>query len=540
MLTEINCELFMADGKPRGSIFFKEGLNIILGGGTGANSIGKSTMLLIVDFAFGGNTYTNSDAVKELGNHTINFTFRFKDTNYKFSRDTADPNQVLSHLDNKTIPIEEFTNWLRIHYNLDLNPLSFRTVVSRYFRIYGKDNYDEFRPLQIKHENMDKAISVLVVLYGFYDSVAAFREQYKIADEKLKIFNNARKHNFLPSSTGGQTKYKENMERISDLQIQRFQLKNSIPQKFDQEEVEKANHFNELDHRIKNLRRSIRNHRNDLKIIENNIALGGYPTEADLSKLQEFFPDANFKKITEIEQFHNKIQILLADELHERRELIIKDLEELESQLQAAQIQYNNLNVSQIFTEEFLDQYTSIDREIHHLESENKAFDEHSRLTKNKKEAAQRMENHYEDVLNQIQESINNQMEEISNDISDNRDRPPKLTLNKHNSYDFRTPSDTGTGTNYKGMIIYDIAVLLTSPLPALSHDSLLFSDISNEYVAELIKWYTKIGSKQAFISFDKQDMYDDEEMLKIMDDNTVLKLGDDEQALFGKKWSRK
>lgn len=58
MLKEIRCDLFKESGKLRPSIIFNKGLNIILGSVPGkAGSIGKSTMLLIIDFVFGGNTY---------------------------------------------------------------------------------------------------------------------------------------------------------------------------------------------------------------------------------------------------------------------------------------------------------------------------------------------------------------------------------------------------------------------------------------------------------------------------------------------------
>ena len=75
MLTEISCELFKIGEKRREPVRFYKGLNIILGGKTGVNSIGKSTMLLVIDFAFGGDSYPKSDAVKELSNHNNYFTF---------------------------------------------------------------------------------------------------------------------------------------------------------------------------------------------------------------------------------------------------------------------------------------------------------------------------------------------------------------------------------------------------------------------------------------------------------------------------------
>ncbi|MGX7145106.1 hypothetical protein ACWODI_06030 [Facklamia languida] len=267
MLTKIACDFFMVNGKPRGDIFFKEGLNIILGGGTGANSIGKSTMLLIIDFAFGGNEYRNSDAVKELGNHTIYFTFKFNGIDYEFSRNTAESNIIIkySEKEKEVLSLNDFTNWLGGQYNLNFNNVSFRSILSRFFRIYGKENYNEFRPLQMNHENMDKAITVLVTLYGFYDSVAAFREQNKIAEDKLKIFKSARKYNFISSTTVRKSKYKDNIDRITKLQEQKFQLRNSTSQQFNQEEVDKANRSYELDQKMKVLQRNIRNQQNKFK-----------------------------------------------------------------------------------------------------------------------------------------------------------------------------------------------------------------------------------------------------------------------------------
>lgn len=67
MLKEISCDAFKIGDQPRPPVRFHMGLNTILGSVTGAaGSIGKSTMMLIIDFVFGGNTYTQSDAVNEL------------------------------------------------------------------------------------------------------------------------------------------------------------------------------------------------------------------------------------------------------------------------------------------------------------------------------------------------------------------------------------------------------------------------------------------------------------------------------------------
>ena len=67
MLTEIICERFR--GK---KITFSNGLNVIIG--DGSNSIGKSTLLWVIDFVFGGSGFTekNKFAIQKITVRRIN------------------------------------------------------------------------------------------------------------------------------------------------------------------------------------------------------------------------------------------------------------------------------------------------------------------------------------------------------------------------------------------------------------------------------------------------------------------------------------
>lgn len=61
---------------------------------------------------------------------------------------------------------DEFVNWLKVQYHMDFDGLSFRTALSSFFRIYGKDNTDERRPLRgIPGQNMEKSIALLVAQF---------------------------------------------------------------------------------------------------------------------------------------------------------------------------------------------------------------------------------------------------------------------------------------------------------------------------------------------------------------------------------------
>ena len=67
MLREIYCEQFHQK-----RIEFDDGLNVVLGTSTGDNSIGKSTLMLIIDFVFGGKTYSEeTDILEKVGPHRI-------------------------------------------------------------------------------------------------------------------------------------------------------------------------------------------------------------------------------------------------------------------------------------------------------------------------------------------------------------------------------------------------------------------------------------------------------------------------------------
>lgn len=86
MLKRIRCDKFREK-----EIIFHPGLNAVIGDEIASNSIGKSTLLMIIDFVFGGSEYikTNSDAIEQLGPHEFLFEFDFEDEKLYFSRSTS-------------------------------------------------------------------------------------------------------------------------------------------------------------------------------------------------------------------------------------------------------------------------------------------------------------------------------------------------------------------------------------------------------------------------------------------------------------------
>jgi len=266
---------------------------------------------------------------------------------------------------------------------------------------------------------------------------------------------------------------------------------------------------------------------------------GVYPTEADLTSLREYFPEANLQKLIDIERFHNKIQTILQDELEAAKARLEEELKPLKQMIAYLEKQAEEIHPSIVFSKEFLAAYTHLDRRIHKLEDENEAFDTRNTLQNEKKQASDRLRLQMETVLKVIETTINRHMSEISDYVSQGKDNPPVLGIKEYNSYSFETPKDTGTGTNFKGMLIYDISILNSTALPALAHDSLLFANVSDDTIGQILALYAREKQKQIFIAFDRASKYD-KMAQSIIRENTVLKLDADEQALFGRKWGRK
>ena len=141
MLKKIICDKFIEN-----EIVFHNGLNVVLGDDIASNSIGKTTLLMIIDFIFGGNDYINKnkDVIENLGHHTFNFIFQFGDELLYFSRNTENPKEI-TMCDKyfnliKKISITEYTNRLKQYYKCEIDDFSFRDIIGRFFRIYGKEN----------------------------------------------------------------------------------------------------------------------------------------------------------------------------------------------------------------------------------------------------------------------------------------------------------------------------------------------------------------------------------------------------------------
>lgn len=95
-----------------------------------------------------------------------------------------------------------------------------------------------------------------------------------------------------------------------------------------------------------------------LNLLNMNLEYGLYPTEADLSALQEFFPEVNIRKLYEVEKYHQKLAAILDEQFSAERQSVGVEIASLQEQIKALQTQISELgfvgNLSKEFSEQTL------------------------------------------------------------------------------------------------------------------------------------------------------------------------------------------
>ena len=544
MLVEMRSPVFKEKGEERPPIKFGEGLNVVLGKEDGAMSIGKSSALLAIDFVFGGSTYVKSDGVKHEGHHTIFFTFEFDGVKYYFARETGDQNTIhicdfcndQYELTGNSYTKDQYTNWLKKQYHMDFEGLSFRIAVSSFFRIYGKKNTDELNPLQgIPGQNMDKSITSILTIFDKYKDIEIFKDSVTEHQKKLDAYREARKYRFISDLVGGNKKYEENLAKIRNLELQLSTLMEEAEKGHTEEEIELNQKKAELTNKKLSIENAIHSRERRLRLVSMSLEYGLYPTEADMSALQEFFPEVNLKKLYEVECYHQKLAKILDAQFADEKAAIEGEIAALRQQLDMITAQIKELGFVGGISRDFLDRHSELKGEIDALKTQNQAYLTLKDLQSAKATADEVLKKSIEDILREIEGILNNKMEEFNDTLFATKKKSPYVHFNAYNSYKFETPDNTGTGSNYKGMIVYDLAVLSTTALPALAHDSLLFKNLGKDVEDGIIRIYNST-KKQIFISYDKQADCRPATQ-KILEDHCVLRLSTNGSELYGRSW---
>lgn len=113
------------------------------------------------------------------------------------------------------------------------------------------------------------------------------------------------------------------------------------------------------------------------------------------------------------------------------------------------------------------------------------------------------------EIIIEVCNIINNKIESFNQIVHKDGRRSPKIVLTEKN-YSYGIEDNTGTGEAYTNLITFDLAILELTALPILIHDSMLFKNIENSSVENIIDIYNVFG-KQIFISIDEIEKYSKE-----------------------------
>ena len=195
--------------------------------------------------------------------------------------------------------------------------------------------------------------------------------------------------------------------------------------------------------------------------IKINIDGGLAPSADDISELKEFFPDLDVDKLQRVERFHSKMSTILTAEMTQEVNELNVLIEKITGEIRALEEEQRKLGVPTHVSKKFLDQTVALRKRIDLLTEQNKGFDEQQQLKQETKDAKAHMEAVRGEQLAKVETMVNQEMVRMNDFIYDAEQYAPEIhfadTQKGNATYKFGCKWNTGTGENYKNMIIYDL-----------------------------------------------------------------------------------
>lgn len=498
MLTSISC-----DKLSRRHLIFNKGLNTILGPRNGANSIGKSSVLYLIDFVFGGSSFIEkcADVIDRKGHLNIYATFQFDDVCYRFMRSTESPKEVFFCIENCQKSIEEFREFLFQLYEFSNGEPSFRNLTSRFVRIWRKGNEDPEHPLHsVPSEKYSDIKDFLIKAFGYSDVFEEMNNSKKKQDNLKSSIDSAIKQGIIVKAGKRESKALESELHEIDNKIDFIKNDltgyiNNIEEIISEKNLELVKEKSEL----LETKSSICN---KILRLKSNLNYANPINEKYFSKLVEFIPSINFEKIKEVEKFHSGITKILKDKIKEELNSLQLQLDEVEHSLKE-KTDIINLSVGVI------DKPTQVVTDILTLTIRKKEIESIIAYTKLKQkvdgdvqEIKGKINDKIKETLDSIEKLINTAVGRVCVEIYPEGKLYPKLNLSER-SYVFEHFYDSGTGKSYSDLMALDLAMLRITSLPILIEDSIMFKNIESKTNEKIID--TFLGSpKQIFIAMDQ------------------------------------
>lgn len=555
MLTEIYCEQFSDDDGRSRRIRFNPGLNIIRGSQNAANSIGKSTLLLIIDYAFGGDDFIKSEAVEPfaVGHHTIYFAFRFQNTLYHFSRDTSRPGFVQTYTDSdyqhagEELTLKDFREFLKSNYELTDPDLSWRGAFGIFSRITKDRAINYLKPLKAVAESADRdGIKALEKLFDVYQPLKALEERHAVAQEQLNTLKAAARlglSDYIKLRTDKE--YKTAQRELATAQENLAQLRSQTDQRLFDEDMAKADERSQLNAQLSQLVTYRKDVSAKLAVLERTRRGTPEIDTEEINQLGVFFPDANIAALRQIEGFHRKLTGILDRQLDEQQARYSEIAEVLDGQINQVRTQMAAISISSNLNDRELADAGRYNATIQRLTAQIDAFEKTQAAKTEVKEAAEELASRRPALLGEMTGKLNQALADGNKTIYGDSQNPPEFKLKEgtqgNQTYQFGTPRDKGDGTKAKNLILFDLSVLQLTNLPAVIHDSTIIKNIGDEPVEKIMQLYVESErfGKQVFVAFDKHLSYTAATQATV-ESHTVIELGEGTASLYGWAWNTK
>lgn len=544
MLVELWCDKFRDGDRERDHIVFHQGLNAVIGSDDARNSIGKTTALLAIDFAFGGDDYVRlgSDVTENVGFHTIRFAFDFDGETYRFSRFTGTPGTVCPCDDTYHMreewTIVRYRNWLLERYGMAGLGGTFRGFVSGFFRIFGKKNDDPVKPLKSREGEGDgEGITRLLELYRVHGEVADLQASLKDAEDRKKALLGAERYHFVRAAAS-QTEVRQNQRRIDELEHDLAELESQSSEGIAELDAVVAEQVADIRRQVSNLRRQRTRLNARLHLIEDDERVEAVSLTHDFAALQEFFPGVDIKSLEEIETFHRQLTRALSQERKESRAAIQAEIDELDVAISELEAEKRSVDTTPQVSTAILRRYAAVAQERDGLAKANEAYDEMQKASTLVKLRKTELNSRTGGLLAEVQAKINQRLEELNAIVCGPDRTAPAIGLESPKRYSYSIPQDVGTGSQTRGMFLFDLVMLEQTPLPAVAHDTHDIKQVEDSTMLNLLELYAQ-SDKQIFVAVDKESSFAGHDVPRVLEDNAVLHLSAGHE-LFGKSWNRR
>ena len=549
MLTRLFSPAFKCESEIRPVIQFHDGLNTVRGAFDARNSIGKSTFLNVIDFVFGGSTLGKSKPIRDnVGKHDIFFTFRFEGEDFHFSRNTGRDQFICIYSDkNWENKIEEwkkedFDAFLKEKYGLDKCEGSWRQIMTRFFRIQSRASKAAENPLKAGNEPQPTGIAILQQLFEVYNQIKKLNEDAEKAEADIKALERVNALELDSIRMFKSKKERENANKeLYQLQAKKQSLLSNEDEKQIQLQLEIANRKQELKSELSFLRGQVNLAQSKIRRLELLATQSSGINPQEVEDFARYFPNADLESLESIEAFHRKLFTLVNQEIAGQVEELQKEQQELNAAIIPLRTELTTVYKGVEMDETVLKMLSELDFQINLLQQRIEKWDTHARLKEGKKEAFKQVEAKRKELNLYLQRRINSKLLELCDQVSNGEIEPPRLEFSETaKSFEFYTPDDDGTGTSNKGVVLLDLALLNMTNLPVVAHDSPMFQSIDFPTTGALLELYQK-QKKQIFIAFDRHESYTGTPKVKeIIEATTVIEVGPEEKALYGKAWNKK